>query len=75
MSVNAVERVSATSYNDFINACSATSGMSEENNYEEALYYKDGTDDEVDDIKVYKIGSVILVDSGTVFTSVNGWRI
>ena len=45
--------------------------MSEEENYEEALSYKDGTDDEVDDVKVYKIGSVILVDSGAAVTPVN----
>ena len=65
MSVNAIKRISATSYMDFINA------WSEENNYEDAVYYKDGTDNEVDDVKVYKIGSVLLVDGGAAFTSMN----
>ena len=40
-------------------------------NYEEALFYRGSTEDEVDDLKVYKISSVVLVHSGAAFTSIN----
>ena len=38
--------------------------MSEEDKYEEALWYKKNSEEESDDLKVFKIGSVVLVDSG-----------
>ena len=48
----------------------ATTHMSEEDKYEEAIWHKENLENE-NDVKVYKIGSVILVDSGAAFTSVN----
>ena len=66
--MNAVNIVSTNFKLDIVNACSAASGMSEKENYEEALFYKDHIDDEMEDLKVYKIGSIILVDSGAAFT-------
>ena len=57
-------------YNDYLNARSATTRMSEEDRYEEAIWHKENLENE-NDVKVYKIGSVILVDSGAAFTSVN----
>ena len=58
-------------YLDFINACSTTMNMSEEDKYEEALWYKENSEQESDDVKVYKIGTLMFVDSGAAFTSVN----
>ena len=57
-------------YNDYLNARLATTHMSEEDKYEEAIWHKENLENE-NDVKVYKIGSVILVDSGAAFTSVN----
>ena len=54
-----------------MDACNATSNMSEKDDYEEVSWYKDNSDEEFDDLKEYKIGSVILVDSGAAFTLVN----
>ena len=62
--------VSVSRYNDYLNACSATRNMSEGNKYEETIWYKENSEEE-QDVKVCKIGSVILVDSGAAFTSVN----
>ena len=57
-------------YSDYLSVCSATMNMSEEYKYEEAIWYKENLEEECD-VKVYRIGTVILVDSGAAFTSVN----
>ena len=44
--------------------------MSEEDRYKKALSYTEHFDGE-SDVKMYKIGSVMLMDSGGAFTSVN----
>ena len=64
VSTKTVSIVSKSLYLDYDNACTATAtmNMSEEDKCEEALWYN---------VKVYKVGSVILVDSGAAFTSVN----
>ena len=63
--VNVVSR-----YSDYLSASSEKMNMSEEDKYEEALWYTGNLDEEYD-VKVYKIGSLILVDSAAAFTSVN----
>ena len=47
-----------------------TMDMSEKDMYEEALWYRENSE-EFNDVKVYKIGTVILVDSCAALTSVN----
>lgn len=63
--------VSTTPYHEFLNACLATIDMPEENRYQEALWHKENIEEESVDLKVFKIGSVVLVDSGVAFTPVN----
>ena len=57
-------------YLDYINACTATIDMSEEDRNEEAISYLESQDEDLQGVGVYKIGSVILVDSGAAFTSI-----
>ena len=59
-----VKSIPATSYLDFINACFASSGISKKDN--EAY-----TESVENDVKVCKLGSILLVDSGAAHTSVN----
>ena len=66
--MNAVKIISATSYR--YSACSATSEISKEDHYEQALLYRDCIEDELDYLKVYKVGSMALVDSGKAHTFV-----
>ena len=54
----------------YADACAATMDMSEKEMYEEALWYKENLE-KSDDVKVYKLGSIMLVNSGAAFTSVN----
>ena len=51
--------VSKPLYLDYENASTATMDTSEKDMYEEALLYRE-TSEESDDVKVYKIGSFIL---------------
>ena len=44
--------------------------MSEVDRYEESIWYRENSEEE-NDVKVYKIGSIIFVDSGAAYTSVN----
>ena len=69
MSTKTVSIVSKPLYLDYENASTATMDTSEKDMYEEALWYRENSE-ESDDAKVYKVGSIILVDSGAAFTSV-----
>ena len=68
--VNVASIASKSYYLDYINACTATIDMSEEDRDEEAISYLESQDEDLQGVGVYKIGSVILVDSGAAFTSV-----
>lgn len=70
VSVNEVNIVS-TPYLDYITACSATTDMSEENKHQGTLWYRENGDEEFDDIKSYKVGSLVLIDGGAAFMFVN----
>ena len=43
----------------------------EKTNYEETLFYRESTEDELEDLKMYNVGSVVQIDSGATLTSVN----
>ena len=58
VSTKTVRIASKSLYLDFINACSATMDMSEEDKYEEALWYKENSEEESDDVEMYKIGLI-----------------
>ena len=68
VSMNAVKIVSSTPYLNCINVCSTTSWMSEKDDYEEKLFYRESAEDELEDLKLCKIGSVVLVHSSAIFT-------
>ena len=70
VSTKIVSIVSKFLYLDYKNACTTTMDMFEKDMYEEALWCRENSE-EFDDVKVCKIGSVILVNSGVAFTSVN----